>query len=200
MRNKIKFKQILVSSVLLYSCTSTKNISKYYFKNQKSLDSIQQFYKQLYHQKPFSIEFTDKSFNNVSLEIFTDTFKYVYEFGINEKRMEDTLQKYQFPAMGIKKLLSQMQLIHCTWINTLDYYVDRKKNFLVFMSIRPTLLTTPFTNKKYYIITYFQQPQYYDDEGILLNNRKRKNIRKINNDIFRRITDKVAYTISDRFR
>ena len=199
MSNRINYFLIFSTSVLLYSCTTT-NISKYYFENRKTLDSIQQSYNENSRTRPFSIQFTDNSFNNVSIEIFTDTLKYIYEFRLTESRMKDTLQKYNLPVSGIKAIISQMQTIHCTWINNLDYYIDGKKNYLVFMSIRPKLFNTPFTNKKYYILTYFQQPQYYDSEGRLLDHRRRKKIRKINEEVFKRITDKVAYSISDRFR
>ena len=191
---------LFFTTVLMYACTSTSNISKYYFENKKVLDSIQQSYKQQYKQRAFSIQFTDKSFNNVSIEILTDTLKYIYEFTISEARIKDTLLKYHISVPGIKELISQMASIHCTWINNLDYYVENKKESLVYMSIRAKSFNYPFTNKKYYILTYFLQPQYYDREGNLLDRRFRKKLRKINEDVFKRITDKVAYTISDRFR
>ncbi len=190
---------LLVTCRFISSCSSV-NISKYYSQNQKTLDSIQQSYKTQSLRRPFSIEFTDKTFNNVSIEIWTDSLKYIYEFESGETRMRDTLTKYKLPVQAINELIKKMKSIHCTWINNLDYYVNGKKNELVFMSIRPRSLYTPFTNKKYYIITYFAQPQYYDSDGVLLDNRKRRKIRKINNDVFKRINDRVAYTISDRFR
>ncbi len=183
----------------LWSCSST-NITKYYSEHKQSLDSIQQTYKAQSQKRPFTIEFTDKSFRNVSIEIWTDSLKYIYEFETNEPRINDTLHKYKLPATIINELIKKMKNIHCTWINNLDYYVNGKKNDLVFMSIRPRTFYTPFTNKKYYVITYFVQPQYYDSNGILMDNRRLRRIRKINNDVFKRINDKVAYTISDRFR
>ncbi|MDB5199303.1 MAG: hypothetical protein JWO92_1266 [Chitinophagaceae bacterium] len=200
MSNKINAAILSGITMLLYSCTPTTNISKYYFENGKLLDSIQESYKQQYKQRPFSIEFTDKTFKNISIEIFTDTLKYIYEFSTSEDRMKDTLLKYHLSVTDINKLISQMASVHCTWINNLDYYVAGRKEFLVFMSMRAKPFNFPFTNKKYYILTYFLQPQYYDVEGRLLDHKFRKKIRKINEDIFRRITDKVAYTISDRFR
>ena len=200
MSKKINTSILFLISVVIYSCTPTTNISKYYLQNQKVLDSIQHSYKEQYRQRPFSIQFTDKTFNNVSIEIFTDTFKYIYDFAVPGNRMNDTLAKYALSVPGITGLISQMASIHCTWINNLDYYVDNKKEYLVFMSIRAKPFNYPFTNKKYYILTYFLQPQYYDAEGNLLDRRFRKNLRKINEDVFKRITDKVAYTISDRFR
>lgn len=185
---------------LLVSSCSTTNISKYYAQHKQTLDSIEQTYKTQSHQRPFSIEFTDKTFNNVSIEIWTDSLKYIYEFGTDELRRNDTLRKYKLPAPIINQLITKMQTIHCTWINNLDYYVNGKKNYLVFMSIRPRTFYTPFTNKKYFVLGYFPQPQYYDSNGILMDNRRLRRIRKINNDVFKRINDKVAYTISDRFR
>lgn len=200
MSKKINTAILFFAILLTYSCTTTANISKYYLENQKILDSIQHSYKEQYRRRPFSIQFTDKTFTNVSIEIFTDTLKYIYEFTVSEARLKDTLVKYALSVQGINKLISQMASIHCTWINNLDYYVAGKKEFLVYMSIRAKPFNYPFTNKKYYILTYFLQPQYYDAEGRLLDRRYRKKIRKINEDIFKRITDKVAYAISDRFR
>lgn len=200
MSKKINTTILLLISVAIYSCTQTANISKYYSQNRLILDSIQHSYKDQYRQTPFSIQFTDKSFNNISIEILTDTFKYIYEFIVSENRMKDTLAKYNLSVPGINELISQMASIHCTWINNLDYYVANRKESLVFMSIRAKSFNYPFTNKKYYILTYFLQPQYYDAEGRLLDRRYRKKIRKINEDVFKRITNKVAYTISDRFR
>ena len=186
--------------LLAGSCVTPKNISNYYLQNQSTLDDIQESYSQLSRQGPFSIEFTDKTFNHVSIEIFTDTVKYIYEFGVTEKRMADTLIKYKLPAESLQALVLKMQMVHCTWINNLDYYVGQQKEKMVFMSMRPKPLNIPFTNKKYYILAYFAQPQYYNKDGILLDRRSRKRLRKINEDVFRRITDKVAYTLSDRYR
>ena len=185
--------------IFQYSCTTT-SISKYYFKNQNVLDSIQSTYKEQYKQSPFSIEFTNQAFDNVSIEIITDSLKYIYEFGIYEKRMMDSLKKYNIHTPGIYRLISLMRSVHCIWVNNLDYYIDGRKQILVFMSIRAKPFYLPFKNKKYHILTYFSQPQYYDSDGKLLDHRKRNRLRKINEELFTRINDKVAYTISDRYR
>jgi hypothetical protein len=191
--------KLLFICMVLCSCTAT-NISKYYFEHQPILDKIQASYKEQYCDMPFSLEFIDKSFRNISIEIFTDTLKYIYVLGQDEIRLKDTLEKYHLVSQGISDLLNNMRSVHCNWINNLDYYVDQNKNSLVFMSIRPVGFHFPFTRRKYYILTYFTQPQYYDSEGRLLDRRRRRNVRKINEDVFKRINDKVAYTISDRYR
>lgn len=181
------------------SCTSL-NITNYYHKHKQTLDSIDESYKKAYQERAFSIEFTDRPFNHVSLELVTDTLTYIYEFGVDEKRMQDTLRKYQFDAPAINALITRMRSVNCTWVNNLDYYTGEKKQSLIYISLWPRIFNSPFVNKKYYILTYFSVPQYFDSEGNLLVRRRLKRIRKINGDTFKKINDRVCYTLSDRFR
>ena len=192
---------ILGMIVVLCSCASRKEFStNYYYENEKTLTHIESLYKKLYEQKHFSVGFSDKSFDYISLEIITDSIKYIYEFELKESRFQDTMKKYGLPAAGITELVTQMRSIRCIWINNLDFYSNNQKRSLVFMSIRKLAFQLPFTSEKYYILTFYSQPQYFDSEGRLLANRRIRKLRKINDDIFRRVNDKVAYTVSDRFR
>lgn len=202
MGNKKRSLQILFFAALIFcACTSSKNIcAKYYQLNEKALADIEHSYKTLFAEKPFSLEFTDHSFNFVSVEMITDTIKYIYEFGIHELRLKDSLEKYHFNETAIIDLINQMQAIHCIWVNTLGYYTSGKKNNLILISMHPVGLSKPFTQKKYYILVYFPLQQYFDTEGKLLARKKQNRLRKINGDIYWRINDKVSYTISGRFR
>lgn len=202
MQNKISHSIVLFCIIgLLSSCTSRKVFfANYYHENEKTLTVIEQSYRKLYDQKRFSVGFTDFSFNDISLEIITDSIKYIYEFETKEPRFQDTLNKYSLPAQGITELIRQMQSIQCTWINNLDYYIDNQKKSLVFMSIKPLAFHLPFTPKKYYILTFYSQSQYYDKEGNLLAGKKLRKLRKINNDVFMRVNDRVAFTKSDQYR
>ena len=189
---------LIAASII--SC-SPKNISsRYYFQHEKALDNIEESYKKIYQSNPFSIGFSSRDFKTVSVTIKTDTLNYIYEFTVGENRLADTLTKYHLPASSVISLINQMQSIRCTWISNYNYYVDEKKQSLIFMSIKPVALKAPFKNAKYYILTYFPQPQYFDSEGRLLERRKLKELRKINGEIFKRINDKVCYTISVRYR
>ena len=185
---------------MLHSC-SPKNIStKYYVQNKTTLDNIEQSYSKLYKQNPFIVGFTDKNFEDISLEIITDSLTYIYDFKINEKRLADSLLKYNLNSTAITELINKMRSIRCTWVNNFDYYVDTVKKSLVFLSIKPVGLSRPFSNKKYYIITYFSQKQYYNKEGKLVNNRKQRQLQKLNGEVFKRINDRVSYTVSSTYR
>lgn len=199
--NRTHILLIVSAMCLLGSCASRKTFSThYYHENEDTLVQIEHAYRALYNIKPFSVEFTDRAFNNISLEIKTDSIKYIYTFGVSEPRLQDTLLKYGVPSAGVMDMINKMRSIKCIWINMMDYYTNNQKNTLVFMSIRNVAVHLPFTTEKYYILTFYSQPQYYDSEGQLLVGRNLRRLRHVNDEIFRRITDKVCYTISGRFR
>ncbi len=201
MRIKIILLLKLVGVFAFFISCSPKIITeKYYLENEVVLDKIEESYKELYQQKHFNIAFASKTFNFVSIEIITDSLSYIYEFNVNEPRLTDTLLKYHLNAKKINELIGQMQSIRCIWINNFDYYMDEKKNSLIFMSIKPVVLKALFSSQKYYILTYFSQPQRFDSEGRLLDKRELRKLQKINGEIFKRINDKVCYTISGTFR
>ena len=200
MKNRSNYIFFVFSAVILYSCSPKTISTKYYEQNKDVLDKIEDSYSRLYQQKPFTVAFTDRYFQTISLEIITDSLKYIYEFGLHEKRIKDSLEKYGMDMAGTLELIRQMRSIRCTWVNNFDHYVDGKKRSLIFISIKPTALNSIFSKKKYYTLTYFSQPQYYDKDGRLLNNRKQRQLQRLNGEIFRRINDKVSYTISSNYR
>ena len=191
---------LLLGLLIQASSCTTLNIRNYYKKHQSSLDSIELVYREAYSQKPFSLEFTDRPFNRLSIELVTDTLTYIYEYTVGEPRLQDTLLKYGYQPGPINELITSMRSMEVTWIDHLAYYTNERKNSLFYISLWPRAFNSPFVNKKYYILTYFQQPQYYDAEGRLMVGRRMRRVRKINAEVYRRINDKVAYTISDRFR
>lgn len=190
---------ILLPVMLAASCT-TLNIKNYYHKNHRALDSIEVTFRHAYQAKPFSIEFTDRPFDRVSLDLITDTLTYIYEFNVGESRLQDTLKKFGYDPAPVQWLIANMRRLDCTWIDKLDYFGDTARHSLIYISLWPRAFNSPFVNKKYYILTYFQQPQYFDSEGRLLTGRRMHRIRKINAEVYRRLNDRVCYTISDRFR
>lgn len=191
---------LLVISAGLASCSPKIISTRYYFQNEKVLDDIESSFKKLYKVHPFSIGFTSRDFTRFSVTIKTDSLNYIYDYTTGEERLRDTLIRYRFPADAVITLIGKMQSIRCAWISNYDYYVDEKKRSLTFMSIKPVALKQPFKTAKYYILTYFQQPQYFDEQGQLLDRKKLRQLRKINGEVFKRINDKVCYTVSERFR
>lgn len=191
---------MVAATAMLSSCSRKLISTHYYEENQVTITQIENMYRALYAIRPFSVEFTDRSFNSLSVEIITDSIKYIYSFGIEEPRLQDSLRKYGVPVTGVMDMVRKMKSIKCIWINMLDYYANNQKNTLVYMSIRNVAIHLPFTTEKYYILTFYSQPQYYDADGRLMAGRNLRRVRRINGELFHRINDKVCYTISGKFR
>ena len=194
---------LFILMITLSSCATIihqKTAQKYYSKNESAISRINETYKKLFAIKPIVIEFADNEFNYVNIEIKTDSLRYIYEFNINANNLKDTLWKFGIDTIQVLKLIMEMKIIKCTWINTLDYYVDNKKQNLIFMSMRPVSFDFILSKRKYYTLTFYKQQQYFDTEGRLLDKKNRKKLRIVNNEIFWRINDRVCYTISNHFR
>jgi hypothetical protein len=191
---------LLNLSALLASC-STKIVSNNYYQEHKgTVDSIERRYERLNAIKPFSLAFTDKKLNIVSIEMISDTLTRIYEFNINEKRLADTLLKYDYDTTGIYYLISKMQMTKVTWINTFDYYINDQPQQLIILSIKPKTIRYIFSPPKYIALAYFRTPQSFDEKGRLLDSRRTKVLRKIKGQTFYRITDRICYTIMEKYR
>lgn len=182
------------------SCTSKIISTNYYTQNQKELMHIETIYKYLYDQKPFAIAFTSNNLQIVSVELKTDSLTYIYEFNTKDARLKDSLQKFGYDAEKITWLITTMQSIKCTWLNSYDYYVNNKEQRLIFISIKPKVIRRPFSPPKYYMLAYFDEPQHFDENGLLLDGSNTKRLRRFNYLLFKRITDKICYTVSEKFR
>lgn len=183
------------------SCSHSKKFSNtYYQENAPLFQSVRSQYKQLYEEHPFSVGIKDKAYQHMTFEIITDTIKYIYEFDTDEPRLIDTLTKYHFDVPGIVRLLNDMQRLHVTWITNLDYYENMNKKYLVFISIRHKDLKAFMRAEKYFTVACFDEKQHFDVRGRLLDNEDSKRFHRINGALFRRITDRVFYSMSAHFR
>ena len=187
-------------SLLLTSC-STKIVSTNYYQEHKGIvDSIERQYERLNPRNHFSLAFTDKEFNIVSLEMITDTLTRVYEFNVHDQKLADTLKKYSYDSTGVYYLVRKMKEAKVTWINSFDYYVNDQPQQLIILSIKPKTVRYIFSPPKYIALSYFRTPQYFDERGRLLDGRRTKEVRKIKGQVFYKITDRICYTITEKYR
>jgi len=194
---------LIYLSIILWTLTScsTKIVSNNYYQEHKgTVDSIERRYEKLNPVNPFSLAYTDKKFNIVSLEMISDTLTRIYEFDINEKSLGDTLLKYNYDTAGIYYLVRKMKVAKVTWINSFDYYVNDQPRQLIILSIKPKTIRYIFSPPKYIALAYFRTTQYFDDKGRLLDGRRTKEVRKIKGQVFYKITDRTCYTIMEKYR
>jgi hypothetical protein len=199
-----RIEHIFIGCLLLYglsACSPTQHFTaKYYEENKTMLGSIRDRFRALYANKPFSIEFKDKDFRHISYEILNDTMRYIYNFDLEEPNLADTLDKYRYNTKEIIGLIADMRTIRCTWISKLDYYENREKKNLVFVSVRHNQLQSFAKGEKYYAIAFFNERQYFDQRGRLTDKSEKKRMREINGQVFRKITDRICYAITGNFR
>ncbi len=190
-----------LSLVLLETSCSTKIVSNnYYQENKSSVDNIENRYEKLNAVKPFAIAFTDKELSMISLEMISDTLTRIYQFNVGEKRLADTLLKYHYDTTGISELVRKMQRSKVIWINSVDYYVNDQPQQLIYLSIKPVTIRYLFSPPKYIALGYFRTSQSFDEKGRLLDGRRTKKVRKIKGQTFYKITDRICYTITDKYR
>jgi hypothetical protein len=194
---------VLIASVSFVSCTVSKTYPKeYYAQHRATMHEMETQYDKITKQKLIAVAFYDLDYNDLSIEIKTDTVRYIYDFKYGEKRIGDSLLKFGYDTTLTLQLIKNMRSIGCSWINTLDYYTDGNKKLLLFMSapVKQFSLIPAFQKRKYYLFHFYEQPQYYDEQGRLLEKRKLRQLRKISSEVFWRINDKVCYTVSGKFR
>ena len=195
------FSFILITWSLLTVSCSTRIISNNYYQEQKgTVDSIESHYEKLNAVKPFALAFTDKDLDIVSIEMISDTLTRIFEFGVNEERLKDSLLKYGYNVNDVYYLINKMQQTKITWINSVDYYVNDQPQQLIYLSIKPVTIRYLFSPPKYIALGYFRTAQSFDEKGRLLDNRRTKRVRKIKGQVFYRITDRICYTITDKYR
>lgn len=191
---------ILTLSIATASC-STKIISNNYYQQHKTtLDNIETRYEKLNATKQFAVSFTDKELTRISIEMISDTLTRIYDFWINEQRLADSLFKFNYDTASILFLIKKMQQTKVTWINSVDYYVNDQPQQLIYLSIKPVTRRYLFSPPRYLAFGYFRTPQSFDEKGRLLDNRRTKRIRQIKGQVFYKITDRICYTITDKYR
>jgi hypothetical protein len=192
---------ILIIIFLLHTSCSTKIVShNIYQLHKEAFDSIENIYEKLNAKKSFAIAFTDKKLNVALFELISDSLTRIYEINTHEQRLADTLSVYKYDTAGIAVLIRKMQQAKVTWINNFDYWVNEQPQQMIYLSIKPVTIRYPFSPPKYITLAYFRTPQVFDEKGRLLDNRRTQRIRKLNDQTFYKITDRICYTIAEKYR
>ena len=150
--------RLIFISIILFVLTScsTKIVSNNYYQEQKgTVDSIERRYEKLNPLNPFSLAYTDKKFNIISMEMISDTLTRIYEFNVNDQRFADTLLKYNYDTAGVFYLIRKMKGSKVTWINSFDYYVNDQPQQLIILSIKPRTIRYIFSPPRYIALAGF---------------------------------------------
>jgi len=201
MKQAINIVASMMMMLMLLSCNHSRKFTQtYYCENEKTINSIRTRFAALYDLHPFSLELKDKYLRRIGLEIITDSIRYIYSFNLNEPFLLDTLSKYKFNVNSMRDLIVDMQQAHCTWITNLDYYENRSKKELIFLSVRHQALERFLKPEKYFTLAFFNEAQPIDEKQRLLDSEIINQLRKINGSIYRSLSPTIFYAVSDSYR
>lgn len=194
----------MIIGVLLLSAASCgyskKFTTMYYQENESLLQSARLRFAELYRQRPFSLELKDRELTRLGLELHTDTIRYIYNFRLDEPYLLDTLDKYNLDVKSMSQLINDLQKAHVTWISLLDYYENKERKNLLFMSVRHKKLEAFLKPEKYFTLAFFRSEQPIDKKGRLLDKEDGKTLRRINGEVFRSINGHVFYALMESYR
>ncbi|MGL6269191.1 MAG: hypothetical protein ACRC2O_14765 [Chitinophagaceae bacterium] len=180
---------LLILGIILHSCVSTKEkkSSKYYFENENAIQEILKVYKELYRHQPFSLGFSDRSFDHIAMDIITDTVRYALHNEQNMDRFREAIYTFKYDTVALRKMYYKMFDIKCIWLGTADFYYREKKEEIVFLSFRSVRFGNPFLDRKYYNLVLFD-PLFINEETNKLI--EAAGFKKVKNEIYFKIMGK----------
>lgn len=175
--------------VMLTSCRAPEKLSKkYYTQNETTLKQINALYNEIYDVNPFILGFTDAKFRNYSLELTTDTMRYVYNTSIMNFSVNDSILRFGLDSNRLSRLGKIMKKSRCICVARHFFYWKEKKyaaNWLFFRQAKTGL----FKERRYHVLIFFREdlpaglpPEFISGEQLTL------------------LKDHVYYTISNRFK
>ena len=177
---------------LMLSCTATskRKSANYYFQNKDQITMILKLYEQLYAQQPFSGGYSDKSYKYITMEVVTDTVRYVFSNkGDNKTKLFETVKRYNYDTTKLKELSERLKAIKALWLSKATFNVNGKKETVTFLSFKSVLVEKPFVENKYYILLF--------PPGPVKDAESRPKIKK--GDIVK-INDSVYFMIGSKFK
>ncbi len=196
-----KYTLPLLVIIITAACALPKNFGKEFFsQHEKELRLLIHNYKKLNNQQPFYISFRDKHFTEIEFVIIEPARRLHYNFDIGTTHFTDTLTKYKFNTSEIIQLLHRMQQVKCTWLASQDYYERMQKKELIVLAIRNSRLDRRFKNERYCTYAVFDDPQPFDQRGRLLDKEDKTRNRELSGNIYYKVTDRIAATITMQYK
>ena len=191
LKNSNNFCLLFLIVSLTCSCGSSKQrkSADYYNENKQSINEMRSVFDQLYNHQVLSVGFTDKSFKYYVMEVTTDTLRYIYNTHINEQQLYETVKKFRYDTIMLKKLSNLMKSTKCLWLSKSSFYISEKRETVTYLSFKSAKTDRPFVENKYFILIFLPYPLTSADIKA-----------KINNGDLVKIDDLVYFMIGNKYR
>jgi hypothetical protein len=190
--NKSKILFIYLSGTIIFaSCAvqSERKSAKYYEKNAAAIEALKRDFDQQYKIQPFSFGFTDRSYKHYVLEVTTDTLRYVYNSEVSRSKMYETITKFNYDTVVLRRMSETMKEIRCLWLTRPSFFLEGVRESVTTLSFRSVQVEKPFVENKYYILI-FADKEFQNEEVKA----------KIKKGDIAKIKDGVYFMIGNSFR
>lgn len=145
---------ILVAFLASCASTSTRKTADYYRQNEQAIKEIRKLYDTLYRQQPFASGFTDKSCKYYVLQVMTDTLRYIFDTEHNERKLYETVLRFQYDTAMLRQLAMKMKTLKCLWLARAPVYSETKSDTVEYLSFKSVSVDKPFEENKYYVLIF----------------------------------------------
>lgn len=181
----------LVAVIFFSGCVASRErkTDKYYLEHEKDIEEIITLYRGLYKHLPFSIGFSDRSYEHVGMDIITDTVRYAIDNLQSMEIFREAVYVFDYDTVAIRRLYKKMFDIKCIWVGTTDTYYKGRREDVIFLTFRSVRNGNPFLDRKYYALLIYNPGS--------INAEMELEIQKAG---YKKVKNEVYFGIVGRFR
>lgn len=161
----------------------------FYRQHISSIDSLVGRFEEMYAQRPCSIGFTDLSFQHFSMEVYSDSVRYIYNTSLSNGEALHKAVGFQYDSVQLTDLAMHLYRLKGLWIGKTSFYINGEKESVTFLSFRQVNKGKLFAQAQYVILLFPGK----NIEGLAQS-------RRVQNGTLRQIGNHVFITIGNGFR
>jgi hypothetical protein len=156
--NKLAFLALLLACLTGCFTASKGKSADYYRENKAALEDLRNQYEKLYSHQPFSAGFTDKSYSYFTMEVNTDTVRYIYNTKKNSQQVAHLIDRFDYDTAQLRAFAIKMKELKCLWLSKSTFFVNEERETVTFLSFDAAAGNKPFVEQKYYILIFLNHP------------------------------------------
>lgn len=124
----------------------------YYQQNAASIDSLIGRFEVVYAQRPCSMGFTDLSFRHFSLEVYSDSVRYIFNSAYSAGFELDKAVGFHYDTGQLSVIAQSLTRLKCLWIGKASFYKNGQKEWVTFLSFRQVNKGKLFAPEQYLVL------------------------------------------------